>query len=558
MADHMAKSPKPALDAGGVPPSKAKLLRTELFSRELSFLMEAHDGISAKIAEESGFRGIWASGLAVSAALGVRDSNEASWTQVLEVLEFMSDATTIPILVDGDTGYGNFNNMRRLVRKLCQRNIAGVCIEDKLFPKSNSFVGEGQPLAAIDEFCGKIKAGKDSQLDDAFCIVARVEALISGWGLDEALSRAAAYHDAGADAVLIHSKKSSADEILAFMREWGGRCPVVIVPTMFYATPTDVYRKAGVSVVIWANHSLRAAITAMQETCRRIQREESLMGVEGSIANVQEVFRLTGNSELAEAERRYLGAAAEETRAVVIAASRGGKLGALTEDRPKCMIDIRGKPLLRRLVSTLKRAGVRDVTVVRGYKKEAIALPSIEVVDNDDYAETGEAASLACALSHIEQDCIISYGDILFRRYILDTVLAARDDIVVAVDALAAGRDYRGSSRPMDLMSCSRRFTGNYLLEREPVRLRRAGLDLPADEVDGEWIGLARLSPRGSELVRAEIECMRADGTLKEASLLDLLARLLAKGEDISVSYIAGNWLDVDDVFDLAEARNFL
>ena len=215
-------------------PTKAGQLRQLLYAPELSFLMEAHNALSAKLVEEAGFGGIWASGLSMSAALGVRDSNEASWTQILEVLEFMSDATTGPILVDGDTGYGNFNNVRRLVKKLSQRDIAGVCLEDKLFPKTNSFIGEGQPLADIDEFCGKIKAGKDSQLDDQFCVIARVEALISGWGLEEALRRAEAYHDAGADAVLIHSKKKSPDEIFAFMREWGQRAPVVIVPTMYY------------------------------------------------------------------------------------------------------------------------------------------------------------------------------------------------------------------------------------------------------------------------------------------------------------------------------------
>lgn len=189
------------------PSNKFARLRDILSSNDLRFIMEAHNGLSAKIVEETGFEGIWASGLSISAALGVRDSNEASWTQVLEVLEFMSDATDIPILLDGDTGYGNFNNMRRLVTKLCQRGVAGVCIEDKLFPKTNSFLGEAQPLADIDEFCGKIKAGKDSQLDDNFSIVARIEALISGWGVDEALRRAEAYHQAGADAVLIHSKK---------------------------------------------------------------------------------------------------------------------------------------------------------------------------------------------------------------------------------------------------------------------------------------------------------------------------------------------------------------
>src|SRR3970282_2692603 len=121
-----------------------------LHSAEMEFLLEAHNGLSAKIVEETGFKGIWGSGLAISAALGVRDHNEASWTQVLEVVEFMSDATTIPLLLDADTGYGNFNNARRLVRKLEQRGVAAMCIEDKLFPKTNSFIaGESQPLADL-------------------------------------------------------------------------------------------------------------------------------------------------------------------------------------------------------------------------------------------------------------------------------------------------------------------------------------------------------------------------------------------------------------------------
>src|SRR4026209_76310 len=146
---------------------KTTQFRRLLKSNRLEFLMEAHNGLSARIVEETGFRGIWASGLSISAALGVRDNNEASWTQVLEVVEFMSDATRIPILLDGDTGYGNFNNMRRLVKKLEQRDVAAVCIEDKLFPKTNSFIGgENQPLADVDEFSGKIKAAKDTQSDD--------------------------------------------------------------------------------------------------------------------------------------------------------------------------------------------------------------------------------------------------------------------------------------------------------------------------------------------------------------------------------------------------------
>jgi phosphoenolpyruvate phosphomutase len=260
-------------------PRKTSALRGLLRAPQTSFAMEAHSGVSARIAEEAGFPAVWASGLGISAQCGVRDHNELSSTQVLEIVEFMADATRIPILVDGDTGFGDFNNLRRLVRKL-ERCGAGVCIEDKLFPKTNSFIqGERQPLADVDEFCGKIKAGKDSQSDEDFCVVARVEALIAGFGLDEALRRASAYHAAGADAVLIHSKRADPSEILAFVEAWQGRCPLVIVPTTYASTPSAVFRRAGIRLVVWGNALVRASVAAMQRVARAVQQSETLVDV---------------------------------------------------------------------------------------------------------------------------------------------------------------------------------------------------------------------------------------------------------------------------------------
>jgi phosphoenolpyruvate phosphomutase len=537
--------------------TKSGRLRAMLLSPETEFIMEAHDGLSAKIVQETGFKGIWASGLTVSAALGVRDSNEASWTQVLEVLEFMSDATDVPILVDGDTGYGNFNNVRRVVRKLGQRGIAGICIEDKLFPKTNSFIGDGQPLADMEEFCGKIKAGKDSQLDPDFCVVARIEALISGRGMAEALKRAEAYHEAGADALLIHSKKRAPDEILEFMREWGNRCPVVIVPTTYFDTPTEAWREAGVSLVIWANHNLRASITAMREVSSRIFRDEGLAGVENGIATVKQVFELAGNDELAEAEKRYLPVTQGAPRAVVLAASRGVELGALTADRPKCMVEVRGRPLLSRLVDTLNGGGVHDITVVRGYAKEMVNLPTVKTVDNDAYAETGEAATLACAAGRLDGDVVLAYGDVLFRQYILDRLCEAEGDVVLAVDALWRDRDPDPASRVRDLVSCAARFRASYL-DDDAVGVAAIGPGLAADAVDGEWIGVARLSPTGAEAVRGVLNTMKADGSLDGASLIDVIQRLIAEGRDVKAVYVAGHWLDVDNPADLKEAGLFL
>lgn len=286
---------------------KTTQLRKMLESPDLEFIMEAHNGLSAKIVQEAGFKGIWGSGLSISAQLGVRDSNEASWTQVMDVMEFMSDATDIPILLDADTGYGNFNNARRLVTKLEQRGVAGACIEDKLFPKTNSLLdGRAQPLADVDEFCAKIKACKDTQSDPDFSIVARVEAFIAGWGLDEALKRSEAYLNAGADAILMHSKKSDPSDIEAFVKAWNNQGPVVIVPTKYYTVPTDQFRDWGVSLVIWANHNMRAAISAMQDVTQQIYKDQSLVNVEKKVVPVKEVFRLQKDDELKEAEKKYL------------------------------------------------------------------------------------------------------------------------------------------------------------------------------------------------------------------------------------------------------------
>lgn len=285
---------------------KTTALRKMLFSKDLSFIMEAHNALSARIAEESGFEALWASGLSISASLGLRDRNEASWTQVLDVVDFMVDHSKVPILLDGDTGFGNFNNVRRLVRKLSQRNIAGVCLEDKLFPKVNSFIGAGQDLASVGEFCGKLRAAKDSQEDPDFCVVARIEALVSGCPMEDALARADAYCEAGADAILIHSKKSNGEEILEFCRRWDHRRPVIIVPTKYYKTPTGAFREAGVSCVIWANHSLRASIRAIRSITRKIRDQEAVVEVEQEIASLDDVFHLTDEFEVHAAEQKYL------------------------------------------------------------------------------------------------------------------------------------------------------------------------------------------------------------------------------------------------------------
>ena len=534
--------------------SKAQLLKKELNSKELSFLMEAHNGLTAKIVEDSGFKGIWASGLSVATALGVRDSNEASWTQILDVLEFMSDATSIPILVDGDTGYGNFNNFRRLVSKLCQRKIAGVCIEDKQYPKTNSFVKEYQKLADIDEFCGKIKAGKDTQEDENFSIIARVEALIAGWGIGEAIKRANAYYESGADAILIHSSKKNANEILKFKKEWDNRCPVIIIPTTYHQTPAKIFRKAGISAVIWANQSLRASIKAIQEVTNHLYKNENLKGIEKKISSLNEVFEIAGNNELLEAEKKYT-REKKNYNAVVLAATKGAQLRHLTKNKPKCMLDIQGKPLLERLTSTLKKDNIGKISIVSGYKSNVIRernnLSNLNIIENKEYIKTGELYSLYKAVNEIKNDCIITYGDIVFRKYILDALLSIKGEIVIVVDALSQNKQKK---KQKDLTVCDRKFTGNYLLEEKPASLKSMHNEY-TNKITGQWIGLLKTNTKGSKIIKNQIIKLRKNKKFKNLTMPDLFNSLIKNKIKINVLYIAGQWLDVNDAFDLAEAR---
>lgn len=285
--------------------SVGRQLRDMLNAATPCILMGAHDGLSARIAVAEGFQALWASGLCMSTALGVRDSDEASWTQLLSVVDTIVDATDVPVLVDGDTGYGSFNTARRFSARAERVGAAGVCFEDKTFPKMNSFVGDDHTLVPVSTFCGKIKACKDAQSDPGFVVMARTEALIAGRPIGEALERASAYAAAGADAVFIHSRKPSVAEIAQFLADWDGRVPVVVAPTTYHTTSLSEFKRLGISGVIWANHAMRAAFTAMRETCRHVLSAGGVSGVEGQIAPLGEIFSLLGYSELELEEAEY-------------------------------------------------------------------------------------------------------------------------------------------------------------------------------------------------------------------------------------------------------------
>lgn len=528
--------------------NKATLLKKLIQSNQLEFIMEAHNGMSARIVEEVGFKAIWASGLTISASLGVRDNNEASWTQILEVLEFMSDATTIPILFDGDTGFGNFNNARRLVKKLEQRRIAGVCIEDKIFPKTNSFINsESQSLASIDEFCGKIKAMKDSQTDPDFIVVARTEAFIAGLGLKEALKRAEAYYKAGADAILVHSKITDLSQIESFMKEWGNKHPIIIVPTKYYSVPTEKIKTLGISSVIWANHNLRAAIDAMKKISTQIYKDQSLQRVENLVTPLSEVFRLQGAEELKNAEKKYLPTYGKKVSAIILSASQGD-LNELTKDTPKTLIKVNGKTILNKQIEILNQMNITDITVVRGFKKHKISSPLFQTIDNDQFQNSTEFYSFFLAKDKMKGNTIISYGDIIYKDYILHDLLNDQHDITIVVDA-----DVKDYSQTKDFVYAATPFSKNPF--NDTSQLVAMSDQLPEDQIHGEFIGLWKVSEQGILLIEEAFKVLAKQANFKQLTMADLFNYL---GPSITVKYIRGSWLDIDSILDLQKAGDIL
>lgn len=276
-------------------------------SNRIALAMEAHSALSALIAERSGFSILWASGLSLSSVHGLHDANELSWSQVLDALGFMIDRVTTPILLDGDSGYGDFNNFRLVLKKLDRLGVAGVVIEDKVFPKRNSFAKSDQHLAPVEEYCGKLKAGRDAIGAQGPLIIARAEGFIAGRPLAETLDRCAAYAEAGADAIFIHSKRKDPSEIYDFCRAWKVRTPVIACPTTYCSESFANLEAAGIAVAICANQSLRASIRAMTEVCQAIRSGRALSCVETAIAPLAEVFELLDYDELYRAEARFLG-----------------------------------------------------------------------------------------------------------------------------------------------------------------------------------------------------------------------------------------------------------
>ena len=272
---------------------KSELLRKDLESKSILKVGGAFDAMSAKLVEFYGFDAVWAGSFAISATHAVPDASILTMTEFFDAASNMAETCKIPVIADCDTGYGGPSNVSHMVRKYENAGIAAICIEDKTFPKQNSLLENGQnDLISEKEFVAKIIAAKEAKQDKNFMIIARIEALISGAGMDEALKRATAYEKAGADAILIHSKKKTPEEVFEFAELWKGNSPIVVIPTTYDSVSLDELISHKIKIVIHANQTLRAAHASMSRILKQMINSNSLSEVKEEISSMEDIFEL--------------------------------------------------------------------------------------------------------------------------------------------------------------------------------------------------------------------------------------------------------------------------
>lgn len=549
--------------------TKARKLRELMARPGPVVIIGAHDGLSGKIGEEAGFDGLWASGFEISASYAVPDANILTMAENLHSAQMMNNVTKVPVVADCDNGYGNAINVIRCVEEYERAGIAAICMEDNVFPKRCSFyAGVRRELSPVEEHAGKIRAAKDTQRDKDFMVIARTEALIAGWGMEEALLRGRAYADAGADMVLIHSKSKDPDEVMSFARQWDRpNTPLVCVPTIYKSTKVEDLHKAGFKLIIFANHAVRSSIKAMTETLQTLKREMYTGSVDDKVVPLERVYQLVGVDKMKKEEGAFMPSESPGVTAVILAAGQSQGLLPLTEELPKPMLDIKGKSILERQIDVLNTCGVKDVAVVRGYKKDAIKVSNIRTYDNDDFATTNEAFSLFRAAKELNGPFLFLYGDILFERSHLEKLLKSPADISILVDRAWNEQSARpGDSRgaPDLVMLKDAQESGYRFLGAEaPHVVAKVGRNIPAKQGSGEFVGMAMFTQKGARLLtdtyrqlsetRQKGEFHEAE-SLRAASFPDLLQELIDRGHEVRAIDVYKGWLEIDTFEDYKRA----
>ena len=272
--------------------TKLSVSRIPIQSGEFFKIGGAHDAMSAVLLERAGFPAVWVSGFGVSAAqFAMPDVNLVSMTESIDATRRICESVNVPVIVDADNGFGDETNAHRAVREFGLAGAAGVCIEDNTFPKRCSlYPGAPRELISIEEMCRKITAAKRAAEPFGIVLISRIESLIADLGTADALARANAYADAGADIVLIHSKKFA--PLKEIMATGSLKRPLIVVPTLFGDTSFEEMAACGIAGAIYANQMLRSMVYSCQPMANRMLLTPSLSDLDATLVKVSDINAL--------------------------------------------------------------------------------------------------------------------------------------------------------------------------------------------------------------------------------------------------------------------------
>ena len=560
------------------PGQRLGALRRAIASKGFVRVMEAHNGLSALVAEtariEIGggvheYDGIWESSLTDSASKGLPDASIVGTESRLHTINEILHVTTKPLIVDGDTG-GEIPQFEFLVSSLERMGVSAVIIEDKVYPKRNSLdATASQTLEDPETFSAKIQAGKESLITDDFMIIARLESLIAGTGLEDAMERAEQYIKAGADGLMIHSNVQEPQELFAFAESYNAMCqrlgvrPILVgVPTTYNHYSEEQLVDLGFNLIIHANHLLRASYKAMKEVAELILEHGRSFEADERIAPVKEIFSVVGFDRILDIDRAHT-----PTLQLPVLIPAAGKDPSFPE-QPKSLIQVAGMRILDFQLESVSKAGLRQVVVVRGhegdqYNQHYAGKDNILLCDNAEFANRGLFYSLMQARGYMDAGFILVYSDILFDHRILNQLILSGSDIVLGIDNSYKYHKHE-IDKLLDLVVTRKSFdSGLRRLRQSPLtEVTRVGKGIALDTADHEFIGIAYFSQQGALILQDIYDAQaNVEQPFHEApsfgvcSFTDMIQEVIDRGFSVHGLEVYKGWREIHAPKDIVIAE---
>ena len=517
--------------------------------------LEAHSGLSGLVTEKLDFDFIWESSLTDSASKGLPDASIVGNESRIHTIDEILNVTTKPMIVDGDTG-GDEDNFRFLIKRLENQGVSAVIVEDKIFPKRNSFGGTvGAGMEDPNIFSKKLEVGMKTKSTNDFLIIARLESLIAGLGMNETMMRAEKYINAGVDGIMIHSKLKEPSEVLEFIPKFEklcnklGRRPYLIaVPTTYNTISDDELINSGVDIIIHANHLLRAAYKSMLETASLISNSRRSYESDSDIASVKEIFSAVGYDKIIERDKEK----SPNISALIVSAG-----DHKINNTQRSLNKISGKPLINHQIETFKKSGIDKIKITVNNLSEFDPFldKDINAVEIKDIEQNQMLNSIMTGIENIEGPAIITYGDILFNNKIISGLVSNENDIVIAVDSSFKYHKH-DIDKKLELVSYANpdsNLSRRKLRMTDTFEVKKISKNLNIEEAQSEFFGLAYFSKNGISKLKSCYEEIKKDKT--SSVFIDILNFMVKKEIKVSCNEFDGGWIELhtENDFKLAE-----